>query len=321
MFYSIRHVTRFRYSAEVSESIMEVRMQPRSDTSQRCLSFQLSVTPRTRVTHHRDYLGNTVHHFDVPGGHTQLIILAEALVDVQLPQSLPYSLPDAAWDDLDLTVNAGDFWDMLQPSQYSKPTPALIDLAKKLGVERRSNPLQFLRELNTSMFHWFDYVPQSTKVDSPIDEAIEARKGVCQDFAHIMIALCRYVGIPARYVSGYLFHRSVDHDRSSDGATHAWVEAFLPGLGWIGLDPTNNLIVGERHVRTAMGRDYADVPPTRGVFKGNAEQALSVSVHVAQSDSLPPLDEEIIMSDEDWSVFQTDQDEMLAAQQQAQQQQ
>jgi len=240
---------------------------------------------------------------------------------VQPPLSLPYSLPESAWADLDLVVTTGDYWDMLQPTPLTQPTPELLDLAKKMGVERRANPLQLMRELTSSMYHWFDYVPQSTKVDSLIDEAIASRKGVCQDFAHIMIALARLVGIPCRYVSGYLFHRSIDQDRSSDGATHAWVEALLPGLGWVGLDPTNNLIAGDRHVRTAVGRDYADVPPTRGVFKGQAEQALSVSVHVAPSDSLPPLDDEIAMSDDDWSVFQQDQEELSVQQAQQQQQQ
>src|SRR5258708_2080427 len=123
MFYSIRHVTKFRYSAEVSESIMEVRMQPRSETNQRCLSFQLSVTPRTRVTTYRDYLGNTVHHFDVPGRHAQLIIMAEALVDVLPPLPVPYSLHQSAWQELDELVTAGDYYDMLEPSQFCRTTP------------------------------------------------------------------------------------------------------------------------------------------------------------------------------------------------------
>jgi transglutaminase-like putative cysteine protease len=317
MFYSIRHVTKFRYSGPVSESLMEVRMHPRSEMNQRCLTFQLSVNPRTSVISYRDYLGNTIHHFDVPGLHSQLIVVAEALVDVQAPQQLPNSLPADSWNDLDEIVSAGDYWEMLMPSTFSQQSPALQELGNKLGVKRRDDPLRVLCELNTSLFHWFDYVPKSTKVDSPIDQAIESHKGVCQDFAHVMIALVRGLGIPCRYVSGYLFHRDSDQDRSSEGATHAWVEALLPGLGWVGFDPTNNRLAGDRHIRTAIGRDYADVPPTRGVFKGTVDSELSVGVRVAPSDALPPLEEEMNVT-EDWSTYLPPEQE---AQQQQQQQQ
>src|SRR3982074_3395493 len=125
MFYSIRHVTKFRYSGPVSESLMEVRMHPRSEMNQRCLTFQLSVNPRTSVISYRDYLGNTIHHFDVPGLHSQLIVVAEALVDVQAPQRLPNSLPADSWNDLDEIVSAGDYWEMLMPSTFSQQSPAL----------------------------------------------------------------------------------------------------------------------------------------------------------------------------------------------------
>jgi transglutaminase-like putative cysteine protease len=121
-------------------------------------------------------------------------------------------------------------------------------------------------------------------VDSPIDEALRARAGVCQDFAHIMTALIRCVGIPCRYVSGYIASQPSAHDRSDDNATHAWIEALLPGLGWVGVDPTNDIMAGERHIAVAIGRDYADVPPTRGVFKGDAGSELSVAVSVTRAD-------------------------------------
>jgi transglutaminase-like putative cysteine protease len=318
MFYSIRHVTKFQYSGPVSESLMEVRMHPRSEMNQRSLTFQLSVSPRTSVTSYRDYLGNMIHHFDVPGMHSQLIIVAEALVDVQAPPQLPYSLPNEAWNELDDLVAAGDYWEMLMPSNFSQQTPALQELARKLGVMRRDDPLRVLCELNTSLYHWFDYVPKSTKVDSPIDEAIHSHKGVCQDFAHIMIALIRGLGIPSRYVSGYLYHRANGQDRSSQGASHAWLEALLPGLGWVGFDPTNNLLVGDRHIRTAIGRDYADVPPTRGVFKGTVEGELTVGVRVVQSDYLPPHDEEM-NNTEDWSTYLPPDQDLLQQEQQQQQ--
>jgi transglutaminase-like putative cysteine protease len=319
MYYSIRHITKFRYSAAVSESLMEVRMHPRSETSQRCLTFQLSVSPRARVTSYRDYLANTIHHFDVPGLHSQLIVVAEALVDVQEPSPLPYSIGPEAWDELDALTRSGDYWEMLMPSQFAQPGSLLRELAQELRVERRDDPLLLVRELNAGIYNWFEYVPNSTKVDSPIDDALKTRKGVCQDFAHVLITLVRELGIPCRYVSGYLHHGKVNQDRSAEGATHAWVEALLPGLGWVGLDPTNNLMASERHIRTAIGRDYADVPPTRGVFKGSAASKLTVGVSVSPADTLPPLEIEVGGS-EDWSTFLEPEPDVQQQQQQQQQQ-
>jgi transglutaminase-like putative cysteine protease len=327
MYYSIRHVTKFRYSAHVSESLMEARMQPRSDGPQRCLSFQLMVQPKARVQFYRDYLGNMVHHFDVPGRHKQLSIVADALVDVQPAPALPGSLGQGAWGELDQMIAAGDYIEMLMPSQFGQSTELLEEFAHELGVEsiekvRERDPLEFVLNLNALLYRKIAYVPKSTRVDSPIDHALESRQGVCQDFAHIMIGLTRRIGIPSRYVSGYLFHKAGDKTRSAEGATHAWVETLLPGLGWVGLDPTNNVLSGERHVRTSVGRDYADVPPTKGVFKGSAESQLLVSVHVAPSDA-PPLDPEVGV--EDWSHAlredALDPDSAAHHQQQQQQQQ
>jgi len=330
LYYTIRHVTKFRYSNAVSESIMEARMQPRSDGLQRCLSFSLAVQPKARVQWYRDYLGNMVHHFDVPGRHKQLSIVADALVDVQPAHPLPATLAPSAWDDLDEMIAAGDYIEMLMPSHFGQSTELLEQFAQELGPElsvesraaaRRSDPLEFVLRLTGLLYNKIAYVPKSTRVDSPIDHALESRQGVCQDFAHIMIGLTRRIGIPSRYVSGYLFHKAGDKTRSAEGATHAWVEVLLPGLGWVGIDPTNNVLADDRHVRTAVGRDYADVPPAKGVFKGSADSQLLVAVHVAPSDA-PPLEPELVT--EDWSqALREDglEGELVAAHQQQQQQQ
>jgi transglutaminase-like putative cysteine protease len=302
MFYTIRHLTKFRYTRNISESIMETRMHPRSDGNQRCLTYHLSVSPRCRVFSYRDYLGNNVHHFDIPGVHAQLVIVAESLCDVQPTAPLPSSLDPASWQELDRIVANGDYWEMLLPSEYAKPTPLLIELAQSLDVRRRGDPLTLVTEINSSLYRTFDYVPRSTRVDSPIDDALRDRRGVCQDFAHVMIALLRSVRIPARYVSGYLYHRVQDRDRSAEGATHAWVEVFLPQLGWAGFDPTNCLMAGERHIRTAIGRDYADVPPTKGIFRGRSTSELSVAVRVTPSEAPPPLDQDLPIP-QDWSIL------------------
>ena len=324
MFYAIRHLTKFRYDSPVSESLMEVRMHPRTEVNQRCLSFQLSVDPRAHVNVYRDYLGNSVHHFDVPRKHNELAVLAESLVEMEPPPPLPQALNADAWQELDNIVAAGDYWEMLMPSTFACWSEGLLNLSSELKVQRRSDPLTFLRDLNTRLYSWFEYVPKHTRVDSPIDHAIETRKGVCQDFAHVMTALVRHVRIPCRYVSGYVYPREEKRDRTGDGATHAWIEALLPGLGWIGFDPTSNIIAGERHIRTAIGRDYSDVPPTKGIFKGNAASELAVSVRVAPSDAPPPPELDL-RSAVDWTAASapadiTLDDAALVQQQQQQQQ-
>jgi transglutaminase-like putative cysteine protease len=282
MYYSVRHMTRFRYSAPISQSVMELRMEPRSEKGQHCLNFQLALNPHARIMSYRDYLGNIVHHFDIPGQHRQLVIVAESTIEMKAFAELPESLQADAWDALDQLARSE--YDMLLPSKFTEPTPLLEALAAELNAVRRDDPMTLLRELNTAIYRTFDYEPQSTEVDSPIDDALQARQGVCQDFAHIMLALLRRLGIPCRYVSGYLFHYQDKADRSAQDATHAWIEALLPDLGWVGFDPTNILLCSDRHIRVAIGRDYADVPPTQGVFKGEAESELSVGVRVSLAD-------------------------------------
>jgi transglutaminase-like putative cysteine protease len=292
MIYSIRHTTTFRYEPAVRESVMEVRMQPLSEANQQCLSFLLDVNPTANITQYSDFTGNKVHHFDIAGAHTEVKVTAQSTVQVlAVPAPSPSEAGD--WADLDALTSSDDYWEMMLPSHFAYSSDALNKLAAELTCERRESPLELLTRLNEGIYKSFDYVKNSTKVDSPIDEALQTRQGVCQDFAHIMIALVRPLRIPCRYVSGYLFHRAAEdgrQDRSLEGASHAWVEAMVPHLGWIAFDPTNNLIGGDRHIRVAIGRDYADVPPTRGVYKGEAQSALSVAVTVSPSDA--PLPEE-----------------------------
>lgn len=283
MYYKIRHTTRFRYSDLITESITEVRMQPRSSEAQRCIDFKLSVRPFATTSSYHDYLGNLIHHFDIPGAHRDLMIVAESEVQMLLRPPLPDALSVHDWSLIDALASQGEHWEMATASERTETTALLDRLAEELNVVRRDDPLSLLCELNTSIYHSFSYDAYSTRVDSPIDQALRKRRGVCQDYTHIMLALLRnYLRIPCRYVSGYLYHRRAD--RSAAGATHAWLEALLPHVGWVGFDPTNNVLAGERHIQVGVGRDYHDVPPTRGVFKGNAGSELSVSVHVRQAE-------------------------------------
>ncbi len=319
MFYHVKHVTSYRYSEIIRESQMEVRMQPRSEGFQRCWSFRLSTSPRAEVSSYHDPMDNVVHTFDIPAPHERLVIGTEAVIEVNEPPTLPEALDLSAWDDLSGLADEDDrAFEMLQPSRFARTSELLDQFTREHNLGRTADPLGTLRALNSLIARTFEYVPQSTRVDSPIDDALRTRRGVCQDFSHIFITIARTLGVPCRYVSGYLFHRTGEEDRSQADATHAWAEALLPGLGWLGFDPTNDLLAAERHIRTAIGRDYADVPPTRGVFKGKArtDSELTVSVRVAPSNSPPPP--EATSPGTPWSNNTND---LLSLQQMQQQQQ
>lgn len=315
--YAIRHITRYRYSEPIVESHMEVRMQPRSEGYQRCWDFRLRTSPKAKIDAYRDSLGNAVHFFDVPGRHARLTITAEARVEFNPPPPVPDRLDGEGWDEVDEMARNADHWEMLSDSHFARPSPLLDELRRELDLGRDDDPLAILRRLNHELYRRFEYAPQSTRVDSPIDEALESRQGVCQDFSHIMIALVRGLDIPCRYVSGYLYHGGGTSDRSARSATHAWVEALLPRLGWIGFDPTNDLVAGDRHIRVAVGRDYADVPPTRGVFTGEAKGEISVDVKVETAE-LEALDDSPTNV---WIALEPDEQVGLLEASQAQQQQ
>jgi transglutaminase-like putative cysteine protease len=285
MLLEIRHLTEYRYDPPVRESVIELRMQPRRTSGQGLVSFELDVDPHAQVLSYADSWGNAVHHFDVPRQHHQLDIAARSVVETFERAPLPASLSVDDWAALETDEMRGDSWDFLAMHGFVTETAALsafID-AHELRTLRERDPLTAMLELNRRLYEAFDYEAGVTEPDSPIDHALTQGRGVCQDFAHIMIAICRRLGVPARYVSGYLYTDRETHDRSSAGATHAWIEALLPTLGWTGFDPTNDLVAGERHLAVAFGRDYSDVPPSHGVFKGEAESHLSVGVSVRKT--------------------------------------
>lgn len=281
MFYSIRHVTRFRYSAPVRESVMELRMQPRSEGPQALRSFQINTNPRAQLYAYTDHFGNAVYHFNVLRAHEELRIEAQAVIELSRLTPLPDAVDALEWERFNSYNLTDDHFDLLEPSKFAFHSPALARFMAEKGLERpQHDPLTALKDLNRTIHDAFAYEVGITQVHSPIDHALEERCGVCQDFAHIMIAIARRWGIPARYVSGYLYHRPNNSDRSGADATHAWVEAYLPSLGWVGFDPTNDVLTGDRHIRAAVGRDYDDVPPTRGTLKGTAESELAIAVAV-----------------------------------------
>jgi transglutaminase-like putative cysteine protease len=281
----IRHATRYQYDEPVRESVMEVWMQPQKRAGQRLISFELEVDPAAQLFSYADTFGNAVYHFDIPQPHELLNIVARSAVETEAPAALPEGLDRGEWDRLRSDFVRGEQFDFLHPHGFAGPSPVLDAFITEKGLDelRIRNPLAAVRELSQTLYESFGYEAGVTRADSPIDDVLKSRKGVCQDFAHVMICICRSWGVPARYVSGYLFTDRKAGDRSDPDATHAWVEVFLPSLRWVGFDPTNNVLAGERHIACAVGRDYSDVPPSRGVYKGEAESELAVGVSVRKA--------------------------------------
>lgn len=285
MLLEIRHVTQYHYERPVRESLMELWMQPQKSARQRLVSFELDIEPAAQVFSYADSFGNAVYHFDVPQPHDGLTIIARSAVETEPVLEWPLPLDMGEWERLKSAFVRGECFDYLQPHGFVQMTGALETFIIEHDIDalRRRDPYSAVQALCDTIYKAFEYQPGVTDADSPIDLALSAGRGVCQDFAHIMLAVCRAWGIPARYVSGYLFTDREAGDRSDPDATHAWVEVFLPSYRWVGFDPTNNVMTGERHVAVAVGRDYSDVTPSRGVYKGDSESHLAVGVSVRRA--------------------------------------
>lgn len=319
--YQVRHVTRYRYETEISESVMEVRKCPVTRDNQRCMSFKIEVDPAAKLFAFEEYLGNIVHNFDIPLPHQQMTVTAESLVEVKERESLPEKMEFSDWERLGELESETQYLDFIMHSPLVTPTPALLNYYEEVKPQAEEDPFSYLTRVSRHISQNFDYVPRSTQVDSPIDEALEKKQGVCQDFAHIMVGLGRLARIPSRYVSGYLFHRRDCGDRSSEETSHAWMEAYLPGFGWVGFDPTNDILVNDRHIVTCVGRDYKDLPPTKGVFRGECGSELSVAVQVNPADAPQVADEFMRMVESDFrpEPLPDTRDALMEAQLQAQQ--
>ena len=276
MRYEIEHVSRYLYTAPVQRCVMSLCLQPRDDRGQRLLHFAVSTVPLAPLSYETDAFGNTKHVLNVHREHEVLEVATRCTVETAPPATLPASLGADAWEEVRSWGRSLAHWDFMHASALARPSAALTSFVDGLGLEPAGDPLAALRRLSDTLHHSFEYVPGVTSAVSPIEHILETGRGVCQDYAHVMIAIARSWGVPARYVSGYMY---VAHQPPGT-ATHAWVECRLPDLGWVGFDPTNRRLADERYVRIAVGRDYRDVAPTRGVLLGGGESQLEVGVRM-----------------------------------------
>ncbi len=278
--YSIRHELEFRYDAPVRGSVMTLFLSPVRDRRQQLRSFSIETDPGGAVFEFRGPFGNRGHFFDRPGTHRALRIVARSRVEVSPPGEIAGGTGSCSWETLASAIRTPQLWLMLQPSRFAQPSSAALgQFVAARGIEKRDDVLESIRALLRGVYEAFEFSPGITAADSPIEHILETGRGVCQDYAHVMISVLRGWGVPSRYVSGYL---GPDGSLSSTNESHAWVECWLPGFGWRGFDPANNCACDERHVRAAVGRDYADVPPVRGVFRGAANSALGTRVKVVR---------------------------------------
>jgi transglutaminase-like putative cysteine protease len=258
---SIEHVNTFQYTNQISEAYTELRLRPLDANGQVCLSFSLRTEPHDEIFQYKDRFGNDVRHFDTIQPHERLV--AESRSEVLTPD---HFIPDAG------EISPLDEFDYLMATNYVTLTPDIQAFAANICVG--CDPYEAVKGLMSNVHALITYEKGATDVNTTAAQVLALGRGVCQDYTHLMLAACRSQGFPARYVSGYLYA----HGFSS--ATHAWVDVYIPGRGWVSLDPTHNSEQSGGYVRLAIGRDYADVPPTRGVFVGNAKEEMSVSVSV-----------------------------------------
>ena len=281
MIIEVQHETRFTYSEPVTESLTELRMEPVSDADQSCRSFHLAVSPPAELYRYQDGFGNSVHHFNLLPPHAEVRILAAAVVETH-PRRRDLAASRVAYP-LDLADADLGVLDFLKFRGPVRPSPRLGPLLEALRP-RPGTPVAELAVAVSQYIHdHFQYARDVTLASSPIDDLLEHGKGVCQDFTHLMIALLRSLDVPARYVSGYL------HRANKESQSHAWCEVWLPDLGWAGIDPTNNCLVTEHFIKVAVGRDFTDVPPNKGVYRGRGQESISVRVETRALESLPSL--------------------------------
>lgn len=274
----IEHATGFSYQGDVSASYNEARMLPSTTDSQFVLSSSLDIEPSTSVNSYLDYFGTRVSAFEVLSPHADLKITARSLVEVR---AQPIDHVDMTWERLaeeaDRSVQTVE---QLVQTPRTAPHPDVREIAESIAAQHE-NPGAAAHAIAMAIGDAVEYMHGITGVHSTASEAWEARKGVCQDIAHITLGALRHVGIPARYVSGYLHPRpDAEVGVPVTGESHAWVEWFAGR--WQGFDPTNNIEIGDRHVLVGRGRDYGDVPPLRGVYAGPFKSSLHVQVTITR---------------------------------------
>lgn len=278
--FKIHHITKYEYDRPVKESMNNIMIYPYPSSEQETLQMDLMITDKPEVFLYTDYWGNKTGSFNLLSPHRELVIESKLLIRTVSSNLLPFP-EHVKLKDLEKPVaNDLTLLELARISQI-KAIEVMEDLVRQLNQPGKTIS-QIIETTCLLIFETFTYIKGITTIETTVDEILEKKAGVCQDFAHVMLELLRRMGIPARYVSGYICPNK--NGMRGEGATHAWVEAFIPEYGWAGIDPTNNVWVTNHHVKLAVGRDFTDCTPVKGTFKGPARQSLSVYVSVGYED-------------------------------------
>jgi len=286
--FNIHHITKYTYEGPVRDSANQIMLFPIRDQFQEVLKQELHITGDPPVEIFKDYYGNEVGSFTHADLHSSLTIDSKVEVITRpVPEPADTVASEVQWDHLRQVRWQAPFIDFLMQEQFDA-LHELLDSAE-LPATGTATPLEIAIRLRNYVFDNFKYIKGITTVETTLDEVWKLKAGVCQDFAHILLVLLRQTHIPARYVSGYICPNR--NGMRGEGATHAWIEAYIPFNGWVGLDPTNNCLAGDKHVRLAMGRNFSDCSPVKGVYKGAAGQKLEVGVSVSYESGMTIADE------------------------------
>ena len=281
--FEIQHITRYIYEGLARDSANQIILYPIKDLYQDVLKQEITITGNPSVDTYIDYYGNEVGSFTYSEPHNVLTINSKVWVTTKHRQ-LPVSdiFPAHQWEDLKRLQLIVPYIDFLKQEYFDG-----LDELKAIVEEERlkdDTPYQVALRFSRYVYENFSYIKGVTTVETKLEEIWAIKAGVCQDFAHLLMEMLRMVKIPARYVSGYICTRS--SDMRGEGATHAWAEAYIPDYGWLGIDPTNNCIANESHVRLAVGRNFSDCSPVKGVYKGSSRHKLEVAVSVDEDNAL-----------------------------------
>lgn len=276
----ILHRTTFTYAGKAQDSFNEVRLRPMNSATQFCREFALHLTPAASPRDYDDFNGNTIHYFDLAAPHSKLVIEAVSTVDTT-PLAARAHVPIVAESELEASSEREMFAEFYTGSHYVPLEVELWREAQDALSDGRGDIWGDVRRLGSHIYRTFAYKPKTTGVNTRATDALKLRMGVCQDFAHVHLGLCRSLGIPARYVSGYFFNNT--RRAREIEASHAWIEAHIPGYGWAAYDPTHDRVADDRYVKVAVGRDYADIRPVNGTYRGAPTRSLKVEVTVRET--------------------------------------
>lgn len=276
--FNIIHITKYKYNLPIKESINEIRLFPHNFENQDVLQYQLSITQNPNVSYTNDYHGNRVGNFNTLEAHNEMTIESRMLVRVNHSLKIP-EIDETKAKDLNLH-NDIYLLRLCSPETIEKQEE-INSILKEIDYENKSI-IALAFDCSQYIYNNFTYTKGITNIETTVDEILGHRKGVCQDFAHVLLQLLRTAGIPSRYVSGYICPN--ESGLRGEGATHAWVEIYTPKQGWLGIDPTNNIWTMDNHVKLSVGMNFNDCTPVKGTFKGISKQTLSVFVSIGYED-------------------------------------